>query len=145
MIAVETQHRPNGEEADEEFQAGSGRFLHRRADAQFARERHQFDHPAREDEHTEADEKKEEEVKVPVVAFADAVAHPWTVVVETLDAVVAHAAMGRPRWTEYFAREAVFESDGNAANDHFADARLARGRGVRGRGDFSFQRLGLFF
>ena len=40
VIAVETQHRPNGEEADEEFQASSGRFLHRRADAQFARERH---------------------------------------------------------------------------------------------------------
>ena len=36
VVAVKSQHRPNGEKADEEFQAGGRRLFHRRPDAQLA-------------------------------------------------------------------------------------------------------------
>ena len=82
-----------------------------------------------EDEDAERGEGDEEEVEVAVVALPHAVAHPGTVVVEPLHAVVADGAVRGPRRTEDLAGEAVLELDRLVAHH---DLLGARGRAVGG-------------
>ena len=52
-------------------------------------------------------QRDEKEVEVSVVPLAHTVANPGTVVVETLNAIVAYRAVRGPRWPKYLAAEAV--------------------------------------
>ena len=65
----------------------------------------------------QAVEQDEEDEEVLVVVLADAVAHPWTVVVELLDAVVALATVGHTGWSEDVARVAELHVVFAASNE----------------------------
>lgn len=64
-----------------------------------------------------------EHVEESIVALADTIAHPGTVMVESVDAIVAQAAMRGARRPEDFARETVLELDGLTLDEHFLGAR----------------------
>lgn len=57
-------------------------------------------------EDTEEGQRNDEHVEVAIVALADAVPDPGTVVIEPLDTVVTQAAVGGSRRSEDFTREA---------------------------------------
>lgn len=78
---------------------------------------------AREYEHTQKRQRYEEQIEITIVAFANTVADPGTMVVKPIDTVVTYAAM-RGTWrTEYFTRETVLELDELSANKHLFGTR----------------------
>ena len=67
-------------------------------------------------------QRDEKEVEVSVVPLAHTVANPGTVVVKTLNAIVAYRAVRGPRRPKYLAAEAVLEFDCLVVDNHFLRA-----------------------
>lgn len=74
-------------------------------------------------EDAEKSERNDEKVEVSVVALPHAIAHPRTMVVESLDAVITQAAVAGSRRPEYLAGEAILEFDRLTSDCDFSNAR----------------------
>ena len=86
---------------------------------------------AHEDEDAVKGKRDEEQVEVAVVPLADAVAHPWAVVVEPLHAVVADGAVRGARRPEYLAGEAELQLDRLPLDLHLLGSGRRPVRGAR--------------
>ena len=109
MVAAQAKNTPHAKKADDQLHDGGGRLLDGLHKGAVLRQQDQVRHIARQDEECVGREADKEEIEEAVVALAHAVAHPGTVVVELLHAVVADGAVGGAGRPVELAREAVLE------------------------------------